>query len=53
MTRILQVSVSLTPTQLAKIDKRLAKKKKADVFTKKSDVIREIVDAGLQALGEK
>lgn len=48
-----QVTVRLAPRQMEKIQQRLAKKKKSDSFIKQSDIIREVVEAGLQALAEK
>jgi hypothetical protein len=49
-TPALQVTLLLTPGQFAKIDRRLKAKKKSNTYVKKADVLREIVDAGLQAL---
>jgi hypothetical protein len=53
MRSVPAVCVQLTPSQLRRIKKRLDRKKKKDSFAKQSVVIREIVEAGLQALGEK
>ena len=53
MMPVTQVTVILTPKQHAKIVKRLREKKKDNVFVRKADIVREIVDAGLEALDKK
>jgi len=53
MTPATQITLLLTRPQLAKVNKRLQEKKKIDAYAKKADVLREILDAGLEALDEK
>jgi hypothetical protein len=51
-TPALQLTLLLTTSQMVKINKRFKEKKRANTYVKKADVVREIVEAGLQALDD-
>jgi hypothetical protein len=50
MTPANQVTVVLSPVQGQKIKALLKKRRTKDPFIRKSDVLREVVDAGLRSL---
>jgi hypothetical protein len=48
-----QITMLLTPNQYAKIERIVRQKKKNNALAKKSQVLREILDAGLEAYDKK